>query len=73
MTIIFNGATYYLSDYLNFIKFSFTLAVVVMLIQSLYCVMDYPARQEDCWILKYKKTTLLLFFVGCPLWFLWFK
>lgn len=53
MKVVFTGAEYYLSDYLNSLKVPLVVIVAVLLALSLFTVMDYDKGWKDTVIGKH--------------------
>jgi hypothetical protein len=53
MKVVFTGAEYYLSDYLNSLKMPLVAFVVAMLVMSFFSMMDYNKSWKDTVIGKH--------------------
>lgn len=72
MKIIFTGAEYYLSDYLNAIKITLVLFVVITIIWTALNVIagkDF----EDMWLSKHRVLFAIISFLVSVYSFLWWK
>ena len=54
MRIIYDGAEYYLSAYLNCLKIPMVLFIVITLICTLITVNDYEKTWKDTWLYKHR-------------------
>lgn len=53
MKVIYNGAEYYLSAYLNCLKIPMVLFIIITLIWTLITVNDYEKTWKDTWLYKH--------------------
>ena len=72
MKIIFTGAEYYLSDYLNAIKIPLILFIVITIIWTATSVVD-GQDFKDTWLSKHKVLFAIISFLVSVYSFLWWK
>lgn len=73
MKLIFNGAEYYLSNYLNCLKVPMVLFLVIVLIHCIAQMTDYPKKEfEETFLGKHLRLYLFLCFVfGAYMFLVW--
>jgi len=54
MKIIFNGAEYYLSSYLNCMKIPMVLFIIITIIYTGIRIFDYGEEVKDTWLYKHR-------------------
>lgn len=72
MKIIFTGAEYYLSDYLNVIKIPMILFIVITIIWTVASV-DGGKDFQDTWLSKHRVLFAIISFFISVYCFLWWK